>query len=367
MEYLTHAVVTLLTTYLALTNTLADRIIAILPSTLPETVIRTEIASERIETTLPTLPSSLGIFLTDVLKKSSAYQRAAVMESAVPPAQRLLDPSVAVVNIVCTFTTDSYIRTTTGTGFFIDSAGIILTNAHVAQYLLIAETTALGDASCIVRSDDLATPQYVAELLYIPPTWIQANADRIVQKVPMGTGERDYALLYVTGTRGRAPLPVVFPALTVNTDFLSHDIKETAVTAIGYPVLTTSEAGAELALALATTTVSELYTFGSNYADVFSIRGSAVGAGGSSGGPVLANDGSVIGMITTRGNDVVDGPGSLRAITLSHISRTIEEETGVSLERNISGDIPIRAKIFERTMVPFLLTFLTTKLEAGTD
>ena len=95
---------------------------------------------------------------------------------------------------------------------------------------------------------------------------------------------------------------------------------------------------------------------------MFSIRGSSVGAGGSSGGPVLDQSGNVIGMITTRGDDDVDGTGSLRAITISHIHRTIEEETGFPLSRNVRGDIALRAAAFKETVAPFLLTLLTSEL-----
>ena len=64
------------------------------------------------------------------------------------------------------------------------------------------------------------------------------------------------------------------------------------------------------------------------------------------------------GMIATRGDDNIDGEGSLRAITISHINRTINEETGFSLTDNLAGNLPYRAKIFADTMTPFLLETL---------
>ena len=63
-------------------------------------------------------------------------------------------------------------------------------------------------------------------------------------------------------------------------------------------------------------------------------------------------------MIVTRGNDSIDGSGSLRAITLSHIERTMEEETGFDFKENLSGNLPYRAEVFANTMSPFLLTLL---------
>jgi hypothetical protein len=108
----------------------------------------------------------------------------------------------------------------------------------------------------------------------------------------------------------------------------------------------------------ASTSISELYTFGSDRADVFSIRGSVVGAEGASGGPVLNDQGEVIGMISTRGDDSADGAGSLRAITLSHIHRTILEETGLGLEDSLGGNLALRSQIFEETLTPFLVRIL---------
>ena len=63
-------------------------------------------------------------------------------------------------------------------------------------------------------------------------------------------------------------------------------------------------------------------------------------------------------MITTRGNDTTDGPGSLHAITLTHINSTITEETGISLASNLVGNVPTRAIAFASTMSPFLTNLL---------
>jgi len=137
-------------------------------------------------------------------------------------------------------------------------------------------------------------------------------------------------------------------------------MREATVTAAGYPAtnLLVNGPSADLIPQEASSTISELYTFGSNYADVISIRGSAVGAEGASGGPIINESGQVIGIIVTRGDDTLDGLGSLRAITLSHIERTIHEETGFTLAQNISGNLPYRASIFATTLAPFLLTLL---------
>lgn len=350
-----------LTAYLAFTNLLADKIIALLPEE-PEQAVVEEVSQASPFPTLPTFFKE-GRF-TDILLKSTEYQKATALDS-LRTNNTITDPLAAMVNIFCTFTTPTSIRTTTGTGFFVHSDGVIITNAHVAQYLLLGATDKLGDAECLVRQGNPAMAKYNAELLYIPPTWVEKNASVISDAVPLGTGERDYALLYVTKTIDGTILPTNFPALDTVTEYLPRSVQGSTVRASGYPAtdLFRNGANSPLLAVSATTTISELYTFGSNYADVFSIQGSAVGAEGSSGGPVVNKEGKVIGIIVTRGDDAIDGKGSLRAITLSHVHQTILEETGFSLEKNISGDLALRSEVFTKTLAPVLISLLSQELK----
>lgn len=358
MHFITDFLIAILTGYLAFTNTLAIGINSLLPNEKAPTVIVD--GSAESNTRLSSLPSLIGQAIPDILLKSAAYQQAALSGAAGLTGASTNDPLEAIVNIFCTFTTDDYIRTTTGTGFFIDPDGVIMTNAHVAQFLLMEGTDKFGKTECIVRSGNPASPRYHAKLLYLPPAWIQKNATVMNDAVPMGTGERDYALLYVSQSIDNSPLPAHFPALSFNTDLLPLSTRNNSVIAAGYPAenLIKNGPSADLIPRKADTTVSELYTFGSNYADVLSIRGSEVGAEGASGGPVVNSQGDVIGMIVTRGDDRTDGAGSLRAITISHIARTIKEETGFSLEDNLGGNLPYRSQIFAETLTPFLVAIL---------
>lgn len=362
-NFVGQVLITAMVAYLSFTNYLADNIIALFGT--PE-----EVKTELVETVEPkkSLLSSLPTFfdkntIPDILLKSAEYQKASVIESGVDSTY-VNEPIDALVNIFCTFTTPTSIRTTTGTGFFVHSEGVIMTNAHVAQYLLLETTNLLGEAECLIRQGNPAVAKYKAELLYIPPAWVQKNAAIIDAEIPTGTGERDYALLYVSSSVTEEPLPARFPALALDPDLLAHNTKNVRVKLAGYPAtdLLRNGAGTSLIPKQADSSISELYTFTSNYADVFSIRGSAVGAEGSSGGPVVNQAGKVIGMIATRGDDEIDGAGSLRAITVSHIHRTILEETGFSLERNVSGNLPFRSQIFRQTLSPFLISLLEIEL-----
>ncbi len=360
MQYLTDLLTAIIIGYVGFTQSLATDITIWLAAWQGAEAEEAPLPSDGSEGDFSALDLQFKT-VPDILLKNAEYQAAAVIGSE-EELVTTTDPAAALVNIYCTFTTDRTIRTTTGTGFFVSHKGVILTNAHVAQFLLLETTETLGDAACTIRTGSPAAPAYTADLLYISPAWVAAYADQIDAVNPSGTGERDYALLYVTGTIGDRPLPSVFPALALNADNLSHAIKNTGVIASGYPVgRTVSDTASGLYAAGATTTVSELYTFGSNYADVFAMRGTDVGAQGSSGGPVTTVAGVAIGMITTRGDDTVDGPGSLRAITMSHINRTIVEETGLPLEDHLKGDLARKATVFSETIAPFLASILANE------
>lgn len=362
MDLLVNLVTGFLSLYLAFTSALAASIESLLPA---EPL--TESAAEIVEKGTQPLAQAnknyeYGGDIPDILIKNSAYQQAAIIEAY---EAKLNSATVkeALVNVFCTYKTDEYIRATTGTGWFIHRDGLILTNAHVAMTLLLAEIT--GDSKCIIRTGDPAKPTYQADLLYISPLWLRENAAEFKEASPKGTGERDYAILYVSQTLNNDPLPAEFPAISFDTTLLNRSVEGSSVVAAGYPAEALVKQGQQVKLSpiAATTTVAELMTFGSNYVDLFTIAGSEVGQHGASGGPVVDQAGNAIGLITTRGEDEKFGAGSLRAITVSYIDRTIMEETGFSLADNLTGNLPYRAKLYKDTMVPFLKQVLQWELE----
>lgn len=361
MRYLSVILFLIVFSYFSATNFLADKLIDIF--SIKELGVFKKNPSTVSFLQIPELPTDFSSSLPNILRNNTDYLKATAVEAT--KNYTVDDPLLALVNIYCTFVTKNSIRTTTGSGFFIHSSGVVLTNAHVAQYLLLSETDYLGDAECLIRAGNPAKPEYKAELLYISPAWIAKNTTSINVSNPSGTGERDYALLFVTKSVTEKELPDKFPALNIFTDPLPVSVKGAEIEVTGYPAQNSRpENFASLIYPLsAFPYITNLYTFGSNYADVISLSGSKVGYGGSSGGPVTDTERGVIAMITTKGDDLADGEGSLRAITLSHINRTIEEETGLTLEKNLRGNLKERTKILSSILTPFMISVLNSKTE----
>jgi hypothetical protein len=376
LELIQHLVVSVLIAYLTFTNSLAVQIESFFKTSdehTPELQVQI-VADENEVLNKIDATASPDTTAFNFLRSHPEFQRAALIASEREEAPqtatdgRALDAVVeeALVNIYCQYKTDKYIRTTTGTGFFINQKGVIITNAHVAQFLLLKDAKdVVEDIECTVRTGNPAEPKYEAELLYISPQWIFDNSSVITEESPIGTGERDYALLYISKSTDNAPLPTRFPAITVDTALLSRSVENADVITAGYPAESLFKYGssAKLTPVVAETNIGMLYTFGSNYADLFSISESPVGEQGASGGPIASyTSRGVIGLIVTKGDPTTEGEHSLRALTLSYIDRTITEETGFSLVQNMQGDVAERGHVFKKAMVPFLAGILEDEL-----
>lgn len=290
-----------------------------------------------------------SIILTEKIKAPAA-------NASISTTTRTVSVADALVNIFCTMKTKRSIRATSGSGVFIADTGVILTNAHVAQFLLINQDSKVVTSSCVVRSGSPAVPKYYADLLYISPLWIKDNAALLQTEHPIGTGERDYSLLYVTKAVDGSTLPNSFPALPIDVTPFQKDAKNKVVRAGGFPaeIIRTEGPKALLMPTVATTTITELFTYTRENIDLVGIAPSSVGEQGSSGGPITTLDNTVIGLISTKGNEAKDGAKSLRAITIPYIDRTIRDEVHVSLLDTISSKLSDRARIFRATVEPLL-------------
>ncbi len=91
---------------------------------------------------------------------------------------------LSLVNILCTQSSNSVAKSISGSGVIIDPRGVILTNAHVAQYVLLSQDPRTN-VSCVIRTGAPASPRWTAEILFIPPVWIEAHANEIAMSRPL--------------------------------------------------------------------------------------------------------------------------------------------------------------------------------------
>lgn len=303
--------------------------------------------------------STFDEIIREQLRSNEGYQQATVLEGTEYPSPDDTTTSVdkALVNIFCTAHIDDTTHIVTSSGVFIDEDGVILTNAHIAQFLLLSEANRENTAQCVVRQGSPAISKYKAGLLYISPTWIAQNADQLYAERPSGTGEYDFALLYVTNTFERDETRM-FPSLVSKPGHVVFDTMK--VRAAGYPAEALAEGNrpGPLVPVVATTTVTHLYTFNGGEIDLVGLASSIVGQQGSSGGPILDEDNGLVGLIVTRGNVEKEGERSLRALTISYINRMLLADTGLDLAHTLTGDIALRAKTFQETIAPRLQELL---------
>jgi S1-C subfamily serine protease len=271
----------------------------------------------------------------------------------------------ALVNIFCTTQSGGSFKPATGSGVVIDERGIILTNAHVAQYFLLKDYLTEDFISCVIRTGSPATPLYTARPVFISPSWVKANANGIIQQEPKGTGEDDYALLFITGrTDSTKTIPETFPF--VSPLYNSGNIATgDNVLLAAYPAgfLSGIAISRDLYISSAVTQIVEVFTFKDGTLDLFSIGGSVVAQQGSSGGAVVNDKNELLGIIVTSTTADTTAERDLRAITIAHINRSFMKDTGSDLQTLFSGNMEAEVNAFDENIAPALTQLLVDELE----
>ena len=268
----------------------------------------------------------------------------------------------ALVNILCISSTPG-IQSITGSGVIVGTDGVILTNAHIAQYFLLEDYPKENANECVVRNGSPATARYRADLMYISPRWVAENRESIRVTVPMGTGENDFAFLTIKETTTGTSLPTTFPALPITINESAIEENETVLIA-SYPAgfLGGTLILGNLNLVSTISRIAELFTFKSETLDLFSTGGSIAAQQGSSGGAIVSEKGALIGIAVTATQEVTTSERDLRAITLAHIDRSLAEEgkTGIVA---LVGNAKNETSLFQQTVAPTLQNILIAELQ----
>lgn len=239
--------------------------------------------------------------------------------------------SAVLVNIICVAPPASGVQSISGGGVIVAPAGYVLTNAHIAEYFLLADR----GVACTLRAGAPARPAYQAELAYLPAAWMRDNAGVIAQPTPLGTGERDFALLAITASRAHAELPTRFPYVALAR---AESRAETPVVigTYGAQALSTQQIESSLVPTIVAGSVEGVLTFGTSTVDFLALGGSVAAQEGSSGGGVLGFDGTLSGLVTTSTATGPYASRELSAISAPYIRREYMAQTGEPLDTLLS-------------------------------
>jgi hypothetical protein len=189
---------------------------------------------------------------------------------AIPPSEINTKTRAAIVNILCINTHGDSLKSITGSGVIIDPRGIVLTNAHIAQFMLLENYPTPGSISCTIRTGSPATPTYKAALIYISPRWVEENRTNITSENPLGTGEYDYALLGITRSIDGTSLPTSFSYVTPQIEDLDLNRADDQYVVAGYPAgfLGAYTIQWNLFQTSSIATVKEVFTFATSTVDL---------------------------------------------------------------------------------------------------
>lgn len=276
----------------------------------------------------------------------------------------------AVVNIFCLSKNTGVFNPISASGVVVDERGVILTNAHVAQYLLLDTYQERDLMSCVIRTGSPAQVAYRATPLYISHSWIDEHAEEI-DKQNMGgaTGENDFAFLYITSpTNTKNELPDSFPHLTIYP--LDTPLYESDPVMVGaYPAgfLGGVTITKDLWMSTSITSITKLFTFsteGYKPLDLITVENVVAAQEGSSGGAVVSmKNAQLIGIIVTRGEGETTSERKLGALTLKHINRVLHRETNGGIAELLGGSLEKKASLYASTTAPLLKERLLSALK----
>lgn len=293
----------------------------------------------------------------------------------IPPAVSIVEPNwekinnntrAALANILCTAKYGDQFKPLSGTGVFIDPRGVILTNAHVAQYLLLTGGTEKSNLlDCVIRVGNPAENRYRAEVLFISPHWVEENAKNLLDENPKERGDYDYALLLVTSTTNSGiTLPNFFPFLPLREELLNPDTED-AFLAAGYPAGFLGGIATQRALwsVASFATITSRYTFTENTLDLVGLGGNLLAQKGSSGGALVDYKGDLAGLIVTATLEGATDVRDVRALTTDYINRTFSAEASFPLYELKNIELAPLLSQFTHDFLPPLRKLLTDVLE----
>lgn len=267
----------------------------------------------------------------------------------------------SLVNIFCSQRIGNLRKTITGSGVLISNDGTVLTNAHVAEYPLVADSN--KNVVCLARSGSPASNSYSVRVVFVSPEWIKTSGQYINTMGAPETGENDFALLKITNTDGTPAHLRVSPT--------QKDVGRvgSVVNAVSYPanVLGTKGVNAPLALVREALSIYDLSSFyGSNGGQNDTIETTpsfVVGQKGSSGGALTDQRGDLVGMITLTTDPDQQGHVHIKGLTMDYLHNALSTYTEGGLDSvTKNGSASIKASFdanYRSSLTSLLLGYLS--------
>lgn len=337
----------------------------------PEEPVPNKIVIDNLSTTTQTKISTKldGSAKVTIKPKAINKKREEILpEKTVPVIEKAPDfvainefARKATVNILCS-TKGGELSPISATGSIVSPEGLILTNAHVAQYLLLKDYREKGFIQCVARTGSPAYPKYTIKLVYISPTWVTDNKSAIKKENIPSTGENDYAFLKISGMIDGSPAPKNILYIPMNTREAISTKEPVLLSSYPAGFLGGISIVQNLNLTTAITQIHDIFTFKSGTIDVIAVGGTVVSQKGSSGGLVVDKDSTLIGVITTSSNENSTGNRGLNAITPAYINRDLQRELGIDLATFTVQDPDTFSETFASTTGKTLTELLTKEL-----
>lgn len=239
-----------------------------------------------------------------------------------------------LINIFCTETTNKYVKVASGSGVFLsdpeDTAGVVLTNAHVARHLLDKSK------KCVGRTGSPTATTHTLTLRYIPYHWLNNHSQYVIGDPDQtSTGEYDFAILESTRIKPiKKDAANIYTALKIYPKLKIGNYDDNSflnnVYIYSYPAQAalTKNVYNPLYQKKDLVKVSSVYASpAKNTPDsLLDVVGSKNIDHGSSGGLVVSQgtSNSIIGLssILIQGN----APQTVRVVTIKHILSTLQDD-----------------------------------------
>ncbi len=292
--------------------------------TSPTPTNQTPVATPKpIQTTNP-LPTKPKAPLPTVTVTSPAEETNLSVEAKIKSA---------VANIFCTEIKGSQIQKTTGSAVAISNNGVLLTNAHVAEHLLIANTLTNKTKTCTIRTGSPASKAYNAKVVYLPTNWVYANQDNLKYSAVSGTGENDFALIVLTEKISGSSASNLSFIEPVEKTMQTRD----PIILSGYPAFGGNILDNGLYNILQTSTVTDVWPLNTSTSDLGGTGPTLLATNGSSGGAVTDKNGKLIGIMVATTLDKQTSKPNIRFVSYHYIAQNIKKQTGKSIEYFIAN------------------------------